>query len=193
MAGWHTRFWRRVKIAPGLTINLSKSGASLSVGPRGSKVTFGRRGVRETIGLPGTGLYTSRQLSNTPTRDRPREPQPATPPAPVPNVLQPLPAAGPTAAEPYELHYGMPLVAAIVIGVVVAVYGQSALVVIGAAILAFVTGLLYEALAAHHPLAAKLIAQIVVAIAAVVTILLGIILVLGLAGVGASSKTRRRS
>lgn len=51
------RFFRRVRIAPGLTVNLSKSGASLSVGPRGAKYTIGPRGNRATVGLPGTGLF----------------------------------------------------------------------------------------------------------------------------------------
>ena len=51
------RFFRRMKIAPGLTLNLSKSGPSLSFGPRGAKVTVGRRSVRRTVGIPGTGLF----------------------------------------------------------------------------------------------------------------------------------------
>lgn len=52
------RFFRRLRVAPGLTVNLSKSGPSLSVGTRGAHVTFGgSRGRRTTIGLPGTGLY----------------------------------------------------------------------------------------------------------------------------------------
>jgi hypothetical protein len=51
------RLFRRVRIAPGVSINLSKSGASVSVGPRGAKVTIGPRGVRKTVGLPGTGVY----------------------------------------------------------------------------------------------------------------------------------------
>jgi len=51
------RFWRRVKIAPGLTLNLSKSGGSLSFGPRGAKYTIGPRGRRATVGIPGTGLF----------------------------------------------------------------------------------------------------------------------------------------
>ncbi len=51
------RFFRRMKIAPGLTLNLSKSGPSLSFGTRGAKVTVGRRGVRRTVGIPGTGLF----------------------------------------------------------------------------------------------------------------------------------------
>jgi len=51
------RFWRRVKIAPGVTLNLSKSGGSLSFGPRGAKFTVGSRGKRATMGIPGTGLF----------------------------------------------------------------------------------------------------------------------------------------
>ncbi len=51
------RFWRRVKIAPGVTLNVSKSGGSLSFGPRGAKATVGSRGKRATVGLPGTGLF----------------------------------------------------------------------------------------------------------------------------------------
>ncbi len=46
-----------MKIAPGLTLNLSKSGGSLSVGPRGAKLTVGARGRRATVGIPGTGLF----------------------------------------------------------------------------------------------------------------------------------------
>jgi hypothetical protein len=51
------RFYRRVSIFPGLSINLSKSGPSLTVGMRGAHVTVGSSGVRKTIGIPGTGIY----------------------------------------------------------------------------------------------------------------------------------------
>ena len=51
------RLFRRIKIAPGVTINVSKSGLSTSFGPKGAKITVGRRGVRRTVGIPGTGLY----------------------------------------------------------------------------------------------------------------------------------------
>ena len=51
------RFWRRVSLAPGVTLNLSKSTASLSFGPRGAKYTISPRGNRITAGLPGTGLF----------------------------------------------------------------------------------------------------------------------------------------
>lgn len=51
-----TRFQKRVKVMPGVTVNLSKSGISTSVGTRGAKMTFGHGKRRTTVGLPGTGL-----------------------------------------------------------------------------------------------------------------------------------------
>lgn len=56
------RFWRRIKIAPGVTLNLSRSGGSLSIGPRGARVTVGARGRRATVGIPGTGLFYTTRL-----------------------------------------------------------------------------------------------------------------------------------
>jgi tetratricopeptide (TPR) repeat protein len=58
--GW--RFFRRVKLAPGLRLNLSSRGASLTAGPRGSTVTFGKRGVHSNVSIPGTGLSYRRKL-----------------------------------------------------------------------------------------------------------------------------------
>jgi len=51
------RFWQRIRIAPGVTLNLSKSTASLSFGPPGAKFTVSPRGNRATVGLPGNGLF----------------------------------------------------------------------------------------------------------------------------------------
>lgn len=51
------RFWRRIRLAPGVTLNLSKSAASLSFGPPGAKYTISPRGNRATAGIPGTGLF----------------------------------------------------------------------------------------------------------------------------------------
>ena len=65
------RFYRRLRIAPGLSLNLSKRGASVSVGERGAHVTIGPDGTRETIGLPGTGIsYTTVQHRNRRRRAR---------------------------------------------------------------------------------------------------------------------------
>jgi uncharacterized protein DUF4236 len=51
------RFSRRVSLIPGLRLNASRSGLSLSVGHRGAWYTIGPRGRRVSLGLPGTGLY----------------------------------------------------------------------------------------------------------------------------------------
>ncbi len=66
------RFWRRIRIAPGVTLNLSKSGGSLSFGPRGAKFTVGPKGKRVTVGLPGTGLFYTTKLSNGDSKSRGR-------------------------------------------------------------------------------------------------------------------------
>jgi len=56
------RLRRTIKVFPGLTLNLSKSGVSASVGIRGAKVTVGSKGIRKTVGIPGSGLsYTDYQ------------------------------------------------------------------------------------------------------------------------------------
>lgn len=59
------RFQKRIKILPGISINLSKSGVSTSIGPRGAKATFGHGQQRTTIGLPGSGVsHTEIRRSN---------------------------------------------------------------------------------------------------------------------------------
>lgn len=50
------RFRRRIKIMPGISLNLSRSGVSTSVGAKGAHVTIGHDKVRTTVGLPGTGI-----------------------------------------------------------------------------------------------------------------------------------------
>ena len=57
------RFRKRLKLLPGVWVNLSKKGGSLSVGGHGLTTNISRRGVRETIGLPGSGVsYTTRPV-----------------------------------------------------------------------------------------------------------------------------------
>lgn len=55
LMGW--RFNKRIRIAPGVTMNLGKKGPSFSFGPRGLKYTIGPQGTRKSFGIPGTGLY----------------------------------------------------------------------------------------------------------------------------------------
>jgi hypothetical protein len=49
-------------------LNLSGSGASLTVGPRGASVNFGSRGTFFNSGIPGTGLYSRSRLGGAPSR-----------------------------------------------------------------------------------------------------------------------------
>ena len=56
------RFFRRVKILPGMYVNFGKRGASLSFGPRGAKVNIGKNGVRSSVGIPGTGIRYEKKL-----------------------------------------------------------------------------------------------------------------------------------
>ena len=57
------RFYRRIPIVPGLRLNLSKRGASVSVGRRGLWWTIGTRGRRATVGMPGTGIFWTERSS----------------------------------------------------------------------------------------------------------------------------------
>ena len=81
-----------MKVAPGVTLNLSKSGISTSLGVRGAKFTVGPRGTRRTVGLPGSGLFyteENRWGSNQGSKKRGggRGSAPAAPPEPE-NTLE---------------------------------------------------------------------------------------------------------
>jgi tetratricopeptide (TPR) repeat protein len=57
------RFFKRMKVLPGVTLNLSKSGGSFSVGPQGARLTVGPQGARVSLGIPGSGLYYTTNFS----------------------------------------------------------------------------------------------------------------------------------
>jgi len=57
------RFQRRIRLAPGVRLNLSKRGLGLSVGPRGASLSMGPGGVHGHAGVPGTGLAYRRKLT----------------------------------------------------------------------------------------------------------------------------------
>lgn len=63
MAGWSFR--KRVKIAPGVSLNFSKSGVSTTVGPKGARMTFGSKGTYLNTSIPGTGLYSRQKIGGT--------------------------------------------------------------------------------------------------------------------------------
>ena len=51
------RFRKRIKVIPGVYINLGKKGVnSVSVGGNGLTANVNKNGTKTTVGLPGTGL-----------------------------------------------------------------------------------------------------------------------------------------
>lgn len=60
------RFRRRVRIAPGVSLNISKSGIGISAGPPGLRAGFGVRGSHYSAGAPGTGLHYRKQIGRDP-------------------------------------------------------------------------------------------------------------------------------
>jgi hypothetical protein len=73
-SGMAFRFRRSLRLASGIRINLSETGASLSLGRRGATLNFNRRGTKATVGLPGTGLsYSTMLKSGAPTALPPDE------------------------------------------------------------------------------------------------------------------------
>jgi hypothetical protein len=57
------RFTQRIRLFKGLTLNLSKSGTSWTVGGPGASVNFRGRKVTGTVGVPGTGISYMQTLS----------------------------------------------------------------------------------------------------------------------------------
>jgi tetratricopeptide (TPR) repeat protein len=68
-------FRKSIQLLPGLKINLSKTGASLTVGPRGAHVTVGRGRPKLTLDLPGTGIYFRRTLGTSDSKEKPSQKQ----------------------------------------------------------------------------------------------------------------------
>jgi hypothetical protein len=69
------RFRKRLRLFPGAWINLSKSGASLSVGGHGLTANIGKGGIQETMGLPG--LWSDLSHKAPTNRNQPQGGRPA--------------------------------------------------------------------------------------------------------------------
>jgi len=50
------RFRRTFTLFPGVKVNVSKGGMSITVGRKGFHLNFSKQGVRQTTGLPDTGI-----------------------------------------------------------------------------------------------------------------------------------------
>jgi len=68
MARWKYR--KRVRLLPGVTINISKSGLSTTLGPRGANINLGRSGAFLNTGIPGTGIYNRQKIGQS--RNKPQ-------------------------------------------------------------------------------------------------------------------------
>jgi hypothetical protein len=66
--GW--RFRKRINIASGVNLNLSKSGVSTTIGRKGASVNIGKNGAYLNTGIPGTGLYNRTKLKGVEANSR---------------------------------------------------------------------------------------------------------------------------
>ena len=48
---------KTIKILPWVTLNINKSGVSVSIGPRGAKLNISKKGAYFNTSIPGTGIY----------------------------------------------------------------------------------------------------------------------------------------
>lgn len=62
------RFRKTFKIAPGIKLNVSKSGLSTTLGGKGFSVNTGSRGTYLNTGIPGTGIYSRSKIGRTSRR-----------------------------------------------------------------------------------------------------------------------------
>ena len=69
------KFRKRVKLLPGVWLNLSKTGVSTSVGTKGLTVNLKGNKARTTVSAPGTGLSysTAEDVSGAGDGSAPRE------------------------------------------------------------------------------------------------------------------------
>ena len=59
------KFRKRIRVFPGFTLNLSKSGMSATLGVKGCSVNIGKNGTDLNTGIPGTGLYDRKKIDNS--------------------------------------------------------------------------------------------------------------------------------
>ena len=66
-------FRKRLRLSKWLSVNVSKSGLGLSVGPPGAKISVNPKRARVQLGIPGTGLGYRKDMS-LPQQERPTTP-----------------------------------------------------------------------------------------------------------------------
>ena len=68
------RFQKRIRIFKGLTLNLSKSGTSWTVGGKGASINVRGDKVTGNAGIPGTGISYRERLDNPSGQDTSNRP-----------------------------------------------------------------------------------------------------------------------
>lgn len=66
------RFQKRIRIFKGLTLNLSKTGTSWTLGRPGASVNIRGKKVTGSVGVPGSGLSYRQTLSDGESQRQPR-------------------------------------------------------------------------------------------------------------------------
>ena len=56
---------KRIKIFPGVYLNITKSGPSISIGPQGAKINIGPNGAKVNAGIPGTGVSYNKKIGGS--------------------------------------------------------------------------------------------------------------------------------
>lgn len=56
------RFRNRIRVMPGIYLNIGKNGVSTTIGPRGANINIGKNGVFLNTGIPGTGISNREKL-----------------------------------------------------------------------------------------------------------------------------------
>lgn len=56
------RFRKRIRVMPGIYLNLGNNGVSTTIGPRGANINIGKGGAYLNTGIPGTGLSNREKL-----------------------------------------------------------------------------------------------------------------------------------
>lgn len=64
------RFSKRITLAPGVRLNIGKSGIGVSLGPRGLSLSAGPSGMYLNAGIPGTGLSWRERIDARPAAAR---------------------------------------------------------------------------------------------------------------------------
>ncbi len=86
------RFRRRIRLAKGVHLNLSKTGVGISAGVPGARIGTGPRGAYRSVGIPGTGLVYFERLGNGGSQSPKMAEEPSRPPGtsavPVPRSIR---------------------------------------------------------------------------------------------------------